>query len=159
MHFRVCPTSVIAQQTPHASSALPQDMSAKQTKSVITVDLWFNRLWQHWKVVNEIAFFICISVFADKSNQEHACCTASLVWSWLNQTGPAVILSSWRETTFQTLFGHTAGPWGNPVSGLHIVCSHDSQKKLGGERVAILCLCQLLRWVCCHITCQDWYKE
>lgn len=68
MHFRVRPTSVIAQHTPHASSALPpQDMPAKQTKSVITLDLWFNRLWQHWKVVNEIAFFICISVFANKS--------------------------------------------------------------------------------------------
>lgn len=67
-HFSVRPTSVIAQLAPHASSALPQVKPAKQTKSVITLDLWFNRLWQHWKVVNEIAFFICISVCAHKSN-------------------------------------------------------------------------------------------
>lgn len=83
MHFSVRPTSVIAQHTPHASSALPQDMPAKQTKSVTTLDLWFNRLWQHWKVVNEIAFFICISVFANKSAREHACCT----FRPLKQTG------------------------------------------------------------------------
>lgn len=75
MHFSVRPTSVIAQHTPHASSALPQDVPAKQTKSVITLDLWFNRLWQHWKVANEIAFFICIPVFANKSNQGHAYCS------------------------------------------------------------------------------------
>lgn len=97
MHFGVCPTSVIAQRAPHASSALPQDMSAQQTKSVITLDLRFNRLWQHWKVVNEIAFFICVSVSANKSNPERACCAASLVYGWLNQTAPAVIPSSGRD--------------------------------------------------------------
>lgn len=78
MHFSVSPTSVITQHTPHAYSAFPEDMPAKQTKSVITLDLWFSRLWQHWKVVNEIAFFICISVFTNKSNPEHACCTVPL---------------------------------------------------------------------------------
>lgn len=70
MHFSVSPTSVIARHTPHASSAFPLDMPAEQTKSVITLDLWFNRLWQRWKVVNEIAFFICVSVFMNKSNLE-----------------------------------------------------------------------------------------
>lgn len=64
---RCISVSVIAQHTPHVSSTLPQDMPAKQTKSVTTLDLWFNRVWQHWKVVNEIAFFICMSVFANKS--------------------------------------------------------------------------------------------
>lgn len=78
MRFSVSPTSVITRHTPHAYSAFPEDMPAEQTKSVITLDLWFNRLWQHWKVVNEIAFFICISVFTNKSNPEHACCTVPL---------------------------------------------------------------------------------
>lgn len=78
MHFSVSLTSVITRHTPHAYSAFPEDMPAKQTKSVITLDSWFNRLWQHWKVANEIAFFICISVFTNKSNPEHACCTVPL---------------------------------------------------------------------------------
>lgn len=66
------PTSVIAQGPPHASTALPPAMPAKQMKSVITLDLWLNRLWQHWKVVNAIGFCVCISVFANKSSAARA---------------------------------------------------------------------------------------
>lgn len=125
MHFGVCPTSVIAQHAPHASSALPQDMSAQQTKSVITLDLRFNRLWQHWKVVNEIAFFICVSVSANKSNPERACCAASLVCGWLNQTAPAVIPSSGRDNrVFKFCLDiFTSPPW------FHTTCSHNGKKK------------------------------
>lgn len=72
MHFRVAPHLSSLSTQPHASSALPRVMPARQTESVITLDLWFNRLWQHWKVVNVIAFFICISVVANKSKREHS---------------------------------------------------------------------------------------
>lgn len=76
----------ISELVPHLSSLCthhtPPLLSLKtrqqsKTKSVITLDLWLNRLWQHWKVVNEIAFCICISVLANKSNPEHACWAAS----------------------------------------------------------------------------------
>lgn len=125
MHFGVCPTSVIAQRAPHASSALPQDMSAQQTKSVITLDLRFNRLWQHWKVVNEIAFFICVSVSANKSNPEHASCAASPVYGWLNQTAPAVIPSSGRDNH---VFKFCLDIFTSPPR-LHTAYSHDGKKK------------------------------
>lgn len=68
------PTSVIAQRTPHASTALPPATLAKQMKSVITLDLWLNRLWQHCKVVNAIGLRVCISVFENKSSSERTRC-------------------------------------------------------------------------------------
>lgn len=105
MHFSVRPTSVIAQHTPHASYALPQDMQAKQTKSVITLDLWFNRLWQRWKVVNEIAFFICISVFANKS-KPRACMLHSFPDVGLDE----IKLPCSNSTLILNYVGHTVHP-------------------------------------------------
>lgn len=131
MHFSVSPTSVITRHTPHAYSALPQDMPTKQTKSVITLDLWFNRLWQHWKVVNEIAFFICISVFTNKSNPEHACCTVPL-----NKT--KLPCSYWRDNLFNFRFCWTCTmSQRQKVSRFRL---RDSWKKLRGMKVSILCL-------------------
>lgn len=90
MHYSARPTSVIAQQMLRAPYAPPQDMAATQTGPVITLDLWFNTLWQHWELVNEIAFFICISVFRNKSNPRHACCTVWMMWSQIKSNCPAV---------------------------------------------------------------------
>lgn len=50
---------------------------------LITLDWCSNTLWRHWKVVNEIAFFICASVFANKSNT-------------MNQT-PQLLCVVWRD--------------------------------------------------------------
>lgn len=58
----------------HASTALPPATLAKQMKSVITLDLWLNRLWQHCKVVNAIGLRVCISVFENKSSSERTRC-------------------------------------------------------------------------------------
>lgn len=43
-------------------------------------------------MVNEIAFFICTSVFPNKSNQERACCTFCLMRSQIKSNCPAVTL-------------------------------------------------------------------
>lgn len=70
------------QLAPHLSSLsgrrtpprLPlQPRQAEQMKSVITLDLWLNRLWQRCKVGNEIGLRACISVFEDKSSVGKAC--------------------------------------------------------------------------------------
>lgn len=152
MHFRVRPTSVIAQHTPHASSALPQDMPAKQTKSVITLDLWFNRLWQHWKVVNEIAFFICISVFANKSEQEHAC------WTEKNIKLSCSASVFWGDNHFNLkfLFGHIACPSGKGVRFQSGMQSWRLKEAEGG-RGRPYCACQSQRRERkrrCQTTCQ-----
>lgn len=72
-------------------------------KPVITLDLWLNRLWQHWKVVNAIGFCVCISVFAHKSSVERARCslraagTADSYWLQLFNTPLIGRLSGSRE--------------------------------------------------------------
>lgn len=37
-------------------------------KSVITLDLWLNRLWQRRELGNAIGLRVCIAVFVDKSS-------------------------------------------------------------------------------------------
>lgn len=45
-----------------------QPRRAQQMKSVITLDLWLNRLWQRRELGNAIGLRVCIAVFADKSS-------------------------------------------------------------------------------------------
>lgn len=130
--------------------ALPLDMPAEHTKSVITLDSWFNRLWQHWKVVNEIAFFICISVFADKSAQEQH------IWHWIKRPWSRCVFSEGITTLISNSVRNRICPSGQRCPGpiLCAVVTVEGSWEGWGSHFVPVSHTRGREKGCCQTTCQ-----